>query len=126
MSKYPVAIYRDHPEIHIQRRAAARLARVSVRFIHACEREELIACRRMLHGRKGLCVADVCKLKRIRHLHEDMGLDLEAVDFVLRYQDRLKAIQSRLKELEHHSRQKEREYQSQIMALRQRLSEVQK
>ena len=68
MSKYPVAIYRNHPEIHIQRRAAARLARVSVRFIRACEREELIACRMMLHGKKGLCVADVCKLKRIRVL----------------------------------------------------------
>ncbi len=57
---------------------------VSEAFIHQCEREELVTSRVMLHGKKGLCFADVCKLKRIRHLHEDMGLDLEAVDFVLR------------------------------------------
>jgi hypothetical protein len=31
----------------------------------------LVTSRVMLHGKKGLCFADVCKLKRIRHLHED-------------------------------------------------------
>ena len=63
---------------------------VSEAFIHQCKREELVTSRVMLHGKKGLCFADVCKLKRIRHLHEDMGLDLAAVDFVLRNRRRIK------------------------------------
>ena len=100
MNKYPIAICSDHSEVHFEHRTAARLARVSEDFIHQCEREELVISRIMLHGKKGLCFADVCKLKRIRHLHEDMGLDLEAVDFVLRYRNRIKAIQRRLDEME--------------------------
>jgi len=100
MNKYPIAICSDHSEVHFEHRTAARLARVSEDFIHQCEREELVISRIMLHGKKGLCFADVCKLKRIRHLHEDMGLDLETVDFVLRYRNRIKTIQRRLDEME--------------------------
>ncbi|MBW1836591.1 MAG: hypothetical protein JRI99_06470 [Deltaproteobacteria bacterium] len=100
MNKYPIAIYSDHSEVHFEHRTIARLARVSEDFIHQCEREELVTSRIMLHGKKGLSFADVCKLKRIRHLHEDMGLDLEAVDFVLRYRNQIKTIQRRLNEME--------------------------
>ena len=73
MDHYPLAVYCDHPEVHFKRRIAARLAKVSVMFIRNCEREELITCRRMLHGKKGVCCSDVSKLRIIRHLHEDMG-----------------------------------------------------
>jgi DNA-binding transcriptional MerR regulator len=121
MSKYSIAVYADHPEAHFEHRTAARLARVSEEFIHRCERQELITCRIMLHGRKGLSFADVCKLKRIRHLHENMGLNLEAVDFVLRYRDRINAIQRRLDEAEQRMRQKEQQHLTEILALRRRL-----
>ena len=124
MNKYPIAIYSDHPEIHFEHRTAARLARVPKAFIHRCEREELIASRIMLHGKKGLCFADVCKLKRIRHLHEDMGLNLETVDFVLRYRNRIKKMQRRLSEIEQRMRQKEQEYLSDILALHRRLAQL--
>ena len=122
MNKYPIAIYSDHPEVHFEHRTAARLVRVSEEFILHCEREELIASRIMLHGKKGLCFADVCKLKRIRHLHEDMGLDLEAVDFVLRYRNRIQTIQRRLDEMEQRMRQKEQEHLNEVLALRRRLA----
>ena len=124
MNYYPLAIYSDHPEVHFEHRTATRLARVSEAFIHQCERQALITCRNMLHGKKGLCVADVSKLKLIRHLHEDMGLDFEAVDFVLRYRNRIKTIQRRLGEMEQRMRQKEQEHLNEILVLRRRLAQI--
>jgi hypothetical protein len=124
MHKYPLAIFSDHPEVHFEYRTAVRLARVSEEFIHQCEREELITSRITLHGTKGLCYADVCKLKLIRHLHEDLGLDLEAVDFVLRYRNRIQTIQRRLDEMEQRMRQMEQEHLNEILALRRRLAKT--
>ena len=110
MVHYPISIHSDHPEVHFEYRIAALLARVSEEFVNQCEREDLVKCRIMLHGKKGLCYEDVCKLKRIRHLHEDMGLDLEAVDFVLRYLNRIKTIQRRFDEMEQRMHQKIQEH----------------
>lgn len=78
----------------------------------------------MLHGKKGLCFADVCKLKTIRHLHENMGLDLDAVDFVLRYREQIKTMKRRLDEMEPRMRDKEKAHQIQIQTLRRRLSSI--
>ena len=124
MTKYPITIYSNYQEVHFELRAVSRLAKVSEEFIHQCEREELIISRNMLHGKKGLCFADVYKLKLIRHLHEDMGLDLEAVDFVLRYRNRIQTIQRRLDEMEQRMRQKEQEHLNEILALRRRLAQL--
>jgi hypothetical protein len=77
----------------------------------------------MLHGKQGLCFTDVSKLKLVRHLHEDMGLDLEAVDVVLRYRSRIRMMQRRLDEAEQRLRQKEREHHIEILALRRRLAQ---
>lgn len=124
MTKYPVAIYFDHQEVHFEYSTASRLAKVSEEFIHQCECEELILSCNMLHGKKGLCFADVYKLKLIRHLHEDMGLDLEAVDLVLRYRKRIQTIQCRLNEMKQRMRQKEQEHLNEVLALRQRLAQL--
>ena len=118
MSKYPLAIYCDHPELHFEHRTAARLARVSVEFIRRCEREELVTSRIMLDGKQGLCFAEVCKLKLVRHLHEDMGLDLEAVDLVLQYRNQIKKLRRQIEEMQQRMRQKEQEHLSQIATLR--------
>jgi hypothetical protein len=120
MNHYPLAIYCDHPEVHFEIRTAARLARVSEAFIRRCEREELVTTRIMLHGREGICAADVRKLKLVRHLHEDMGLDLEAVDLVLQYRNQINFLQRRLEELEQFMSQKEQEHLSRIATLRRR------
>jgi hypothetical protein len=124
MNKYPIALYSDNSEILFELRTAQRLARVSEEFVHQCECEELVTFRIMLHGRKGLCFADVCKLKLIRHLHEDMGLDLEAVDFVLRYRKQIKTMQNQLEEMEQRMHQKEQEHLNEILALRRRLEQI--
>jgi hypothetical protein len=72
----------------------------------------------MLHGKQGLCFSDVCKLKLVWHLHDDMGLDLEVVDIVLRYRNQIKTMQRRLDELDQWLRQKEQEHHIEILALR--------
>jgi hypothetical protein len=40
----------------------------------------------------------VRKLKLIRHYYEDMGIDLEVVDFILRYREQLKRLRHKLAE----------------------------
>ncbi|MBE0574848.1 MAG: hypothetical protein IH613_03030 [Desulfuromonadales bacterium] len=123
MNKYPIAIFFNPPEICFEYGIVARLVRVSVEFIQQCEREELITSRIMLHGAKGLCSADINKLKLIRYLHEDMGLALEAVDFVLRYRDQIKTMKRQIVEMEQRLRQKEQQHQTEILALYRRLEQ---
>ena len=124
MKQYPLAIYCDHAEPQFELGTAAKLARVSEDFIYRCDREGLVEARVMLHGKKGLCFADVCKLKMLRHLHDDMGLDLEAVNLVLRYRNRIRAMQRRLDEVQQRLRQKEQEHHIEILALRRRLAQI--
>lgn len=123
MNKYPIANFFNPPEICFEHVIVARLARVSVEFIQQCEREELITSRIMLHGAKGLCSSDINKLKLIRYLHEDMGLALEAVDFVLRYRDQIKTMKRQIVEMEQRLRQKEQQHQAEILALYRRLEQ---
>lgn len=124
MTTYAVVKYSRSPGFYFEYTAAASLASVSTQFIRRCEDEDLIRCRMMIHGQKGLCFEDVQKLKLIRHLHEDMGLALDAVDFLLRYRNRLKMIERRMDEMKRHMREKERGHQAEIRALRRRLVQL--
>lgn len=124
MTKYPLAMYTDPRGVHFEYKIAASLASVSIQFIHQCEHEDLISCRRMIHGRLGLCFTDVQKLKLIRHLHEDMGLPLDAVDFLLRYRKRIKTMQRQLEEMQRQLREKERLHEAEILELRRRLVQL--
>ena len=124
MNKYPIALYFDHPEVHFEYGVVVRMARVSEAFILKCEKENLITIRTLQHGGKGLCFTDVCKLKMIRHLYEDMGLDLEAIDFVLRYQRQIKTLNHRLDGMKERIRQKEMEHRAEILRLRRQLDDI--
>jgi DNA-binding transcriptional MerR regulator len=124
MKKYPMALVCNDPETHYEYRIVARMARVSEEFILQCEHEELVTSHTMLHGAKGLRAADVRKLKLIRYLHEDMGLSLEAIDFVLRYRERVKMMERQLHEMEHRLHQKELEHQTEVMKLCRRLAQM--
>ena len=124
MKQYPLAIYCNHVEPQFELGTAAKLARVSEDFIYRCDSEGLVTSRVMLHGKQGLCFSDVCKLKLVRHLHDDMGLDLEAVDIVLRYRSRIRMMQRRLDEAEQRLCQKEQEHQVEILTLRRRLAQI--
>ena len=123
MKKYQIVTYSNPTEVHFEYKTAAFLASVSTQFVHQCEHEELITCRTMIHGKKGLCFADVQKLKLIRHLHEDMGLALDAVDLLLRYRKRIKSMQCQLDEMKRHMRAKECKYEAEILVLHRRLAQ---
>ena len=69
----------------------------------------------MLQGKQGLCFAGLFKLKLIRHLRQDMGLNLEAVDLVTRYRDRIRTMQRRLDEMGQRMRQKEQKCHAEIL-----------
>jgi DNA-binding transcriptional MerR regulator len=114
---------RNESEEQLDCRKVARLARVSEQFIFECEHEELVTTRTLPDGRRGLRRADVRRIRVIRHLHEDMGLDLEAVDFVLRYREQIKALKRRHAEVVEQLRRREQEHLEELRALRRRLAE---
>jgi len=124
MKKYPIALFCNDPEAQYEYRIVARMTRVSEEFIRQCEHEELVTAHTLLHGAKGLSAADVSKLKLIRYLHEDMGLALEAIDFVLRYQDRVKTMERQLNEMEQRLHQKEQEHQVEVLKLCRQLAQM--
>ena len=122
MKKYPIALFCQDPEVHFEYRIVAHMARVSEEFILQCEHEDLVTAQTMLHGAKGLNPADVRKLKLIRHLHQDMGLSLDAIDFVLRYRERVKTMERQLNEMAQQLHQKEQDHQAEVMDLCRRLA----
>jgi DNA-binding transcriptional MerR regulator len=124
MKKYPIAVVCNDPEAHYEYQIVARMTRVSEEFIHQCEHEELVSSHTMLHGAKGLRASDVKKLKLIRYLHEDMDLSLEAIDFVLRYRERVKTMERQLDEMEQRLHQKEQEHQTEVLKLCRRLAQT--
>ncbi len=124
MKKYQIAPFYNDPDAHYEYRLVARMTRVSEEFILRCEHEELITAHKMHDGAKGLSTADVGKLKLIRHLHEDLGLDLEAIDFVLRYRERVKVLERQLEEMQQLLHQKEQEHQAEVLDLCRRLAQM--
>lgn len=124
MKNYPLTIFCTEPEVQFEYRIVARLARVSEEFILQCEREELVDAKPMLHGAKGLNPAEINKLKLIRYLHQDMGLPLDAVDFVLRYRERVKKMECQIHEMEQQLRQKEQDHQTEVLKLCRQLAQL--
>jgi DNA-binding transcriptional MerR regulator len=100
--------------------AAARSARVTAEFIHECVSENLIQVT-MLHGAKGYDHDAVRRLIRIRHLHRDLGLDLTAIDYILKMRRQISNLQKQLRDSEHRMRQREHELLQEIQRLRKRL-----
>ena len=124
MKTYPLGRYCDPPDAHFEYTIAARLARVSISFIHKCEQSELITSRTMLHGKKGLCIDDVTKLKLIRHFHEDLGLELETVDFILSYRSQIQKMKRRLEDMHQRLQRQEQDHRMQMLALRRQLAQA--
>ena len=126
MGKYQVVLYSNAPDVHFDYKTAAALANVSRQFLRLCECEELISCRKMIFGKKGLCFAEVQKLKLIRHLHEDMGFSLDAVDFILRYRKRMMGMKRQLREQKKQMLDKEQQYEAEIFELRRQIGRLSK
>ena len=53
-----------------------------------------------------------------------MGLALEAIDFVLRYRERVKTMERQLEEMKQRLRQKDQEHQAEVLDLCRRLAQI--
>lgn len=104
------------------RTVAAQLAGVSLSFLRRCEREGLLRPKAMPGGGLGYTATDVRRLIRIRRLREDLGLNLPAVEVVLRLRRQVIDLLLELDELEREMLQRERALLGEIQRLRRQLA----
>ena len=99
----------------------AKFARVTTEFIKECERENLIQVT-VLHGNMGYGHDTVRRLVRIRHLHRDLGLDLTAIDCILRMRRKIGNMQKQMHDMERRMLEREQELTAEIQRLRKQLA----
>jgi MerR family transcriptional regulator/heat shock protein HspR len=108
-------------EVLFTRPIAAQLARITMDFLEALEEERLIRPRPTAQGEGGYSAEDITQIVRIRRLHEDLGLDLEAVEIVLHMRRQIMDLLRRMEEMERRLTQRESDLLAEIQDLRRRL-----
>lgn len=112
-----------HDEKRVYTRVvAAQKARISMEFLSQCEVEELVEIRVTASGEEGYSPADIYHLNRIRRLHEDLELNLPAVEVVLNLRQQVLDLRAQMDELEQLMVQRERELLEELELLRRRLA----
>jgi MerR family transcriptional regulator/heat shock protein HspR len=91
------------------RTVAAQLAQVSLEFLERLEIEEIVQPRELEGGEQGYTPDDIGRLCRIRRLHETLGLELAAVDVVLRLHERVTFLLTQMEEMETRFARREQE-----------------
>ena len=122
MSEKLIEIRSDSREKIHSLTSTAQIARVTIEFVGECERENLIHAT-IVHGQKGYNYEALRRLIRIRHLHQDLGLDLNAVDCILRMRRQIAMLQQQLNDMEARMLQREQELVNEIQNLRKRLAQ---
>jgi MerR family transcriptional regulator/heat shock protein HspR len=102
------------------RTVAAQLARVSLEFLDRLEAEEMVRPRQLEGGEQGYTPDDIRRLSRIRRLHETLGLDLAAVEVILRLRERVAVLLTQMDEMEARFDRRERELLRELDDLRRR------
>ena len=102
------------------RTVAAQLARVSLEFLERLEQDDLIRPRELEGGEKGYAPEDIGRLSRIRRLHETLGLDLDAVEVVIRLRDQVMEMVTQMEEMETRFNRREQELLQELNDLRRR------
>ena len=121
---YKLIIRSRHKEPIYTRPVAAQLAQVSIEFLFFCEAENLLQPQVMTGGGQGYSVADIRHLARVRRLHEDLELDLPAVEVTLSLRQRVLDLLAELDEEERRHARREQELMDEIRQLRRRLAET--
>jgi DNA-binding transcriptional MerR regulator len=106
--------------IIFNRTIAAQLARVSMEFLEHLEAEELIEPRLLEGGETGYAPEDIRRLCQIRRLYETLGLDLPAVEIVLRLREQVVKVLVQMDEMERRFARRERELLQELNELRSR------
>lgn len=120
---YRLVIRSREEEPVYTRPVAAQLAQVSIEFLRLCEEENLIQVQVMAGGGQGYSVAHIRHLARIRRLHEDLELDLPAVEVVINLRRRVLDLMTQMDEVERRAAQREQELIDEIRLLRRRLAQ---
>ena len=100
----------------------AKFARVTTDFIQECERENLIQVT-VMRDTVGYGHDAVRRLIRIRHLHRDLGLDLTAIDCILRMRRKIGNLQKQMQDIEMRMLEREQELTAEIQRLRKQLAQ---
>ena len=122
MSEKLIEIRSDSREKIYSQTSTAEIARVTMEFVCECERENLIQAT-IVQGRKGYNFEAVRRLIRIRHLHQDLGLDFNAVDCILRMRRQIATLQQQLNDMEERMLEREQELLNEIQNLRKHLAQ---
>jgi MerR family transcriptional regulator, heat shock protein HspR len=91
------------------RTVAAQLARVPLEILDHLEAEDLVQPRELAEGECGYTPEDITRLARIRRLHETLGLELAAVDVILRLRERVTFLLAQMEEMETRFSRREQE-----------------
>jgi MerR family transcriptional regulator/heat shock protein HspR len=102
------------------RTVAAQLARVSLEFLDRLEAEDLIQPRELEGGDLGYTPEDIQRLSRIRRLHDTLGLDLAAVEVVLRLREQVVDMLARMEDMEKRFNRREQDLVKELNELRRR------
>ena len=102
------------------RTVAAQLARVDLEFLERLEAEEILQPQELEGGELGYTPDDIGRLCRIRRLHETLGLDLAAVEVVLRLRERVSFLLAQMQDLETSFGRREQELLQELNDLRRR------
>lgn len=91
------------------RTVAAQLALVPLAFLELLEAEGLVQPRELPGGESGYTPEDIGRLALIRRLHETLGLDLAAVEVVLRLREQVTVLLAQVEEMEARFARREQE-----------------
>ncbi len=102
------------------RTVAAQLARVSLEFLDRLEAEDLMQPRELEGGGSGYTPEDIQRLSRIRRLHDTLGLDLVAVEVVLRLREQVVDMLAQMEDMEKRFNRREQDLVKELNELRRR------
>lgn len=102
---------------------AARLARISMDLLRQAISEGLVQPRRMIGGDEGFTYREVRRLLHVRSLVEDLGLEISAVEVVLRMREQAERLLEEMQDLEMRSAKTEEMLLGEIRRLQKRVAE---
>lgn len=111
----------DQP--YYPRLTAAEAARISLELMRRAEEAFLVQAKPAFGGIQGYSLTDIDELARIRRLREDLGLDMRAVEIILRMRQRTLDLLLQMDEMEQQMRRREQQLQHELQQLRRRLAE---
>lgn len=112
----------DRGERLYSRAQAMEIARISGEVLRWCERERVVQLR-AIRGETGYSAGDIRRMARVQRLHEDLGLDLPAVEVVLHMRRRVLDLLAELEEIERGMISREAQLLSEIHHLRRQIAE---